>query len=443
MARDPDVGKMLAAAGIREGDLIEAVLRGRALTGLLMPHGDFSGPKTLVLKLESGYNVGITVDAEATVRLKERRESKGYVGVEGPAATAEARAQGFLALIGTGGTIASYVDYETGAVQPALTSRELATAVPEVAQRYTLKPVALLSEFSENLRPEHWVKIAHEVRRQVEEGATGVIILHGTDTLGFTAAALSFILENPPVPVVLVGSQRSSDRPSSDASFNLLCAARIAVSDIAEVVAVMHDRTGDERCAVHLGVRVRKMHSSARSAFRSINATPIAFTDGETVTVAPGASFRKRTGGRKVQVRDKLAEPIALLHHHPGFPLSILKTAIADCKGVVIAGTGLGHTSEDVIEVIEKACARGYPIVMTSQCLYGRTGLNVYSTGRRLVQAGVIDGGDMLPETALVKLMWAVAHAQRPHDVRGLVQRNLVGEISDRRTFEGSGEDER
>ncbi len=443
MGRDSEVVKMLETAGIHEGDLVEAVVRGRTLAGLLMPHSDFSDPKTLVLKLDSGYNVGIKLDAEGVIRLKERREAKHYAGAEEPSAPQEAHGRGFLALIGTGGTIASYVDYETGAVQPALTSRELATAVPEVAQKYTLKPIALFSEFSENLRPEHWVKIAQEVRRQVEEGATGVIIPHGTDTLGFTAAALSFMLENPPVPVVVVGSQRSSDRPSSDASFNLLCAARVAVSDIAEVVAVMHDRTGDERCAVHLGVRVRKMHTSARSAFRSINATPLAFTDGETLTVAPGASFRQRTGGRKLQLRDKLAEPVALLHHHPGFPPSVLKTAIADCKGVVIAGTGLGHTSEDIIDVIEKACARGYPIVMTSQCLYGRTGLNVYSTGRRLLQAGVIDGADMLPETAFVKLMWAIAHAERPHDVRGLVQRNLVGELSERRTFEGSGEDER
>lgn len=434
---------MLDAAGIKEGDLVEAVVRGRSLAGVLMPHSDFSDPKTLVLKLDSGYNVGVKLDAQGSLRLKERREAKRYAGGSETAPSGEAHARGFLAMIGTGGTIASYVDYETGAVQPALTSRELATAVPEVAARYLLKPVALFSEFSENLRPEHWVKLAHEVKRQVEEGATGVVVPHGTDTLGFTAAALAFMIEDPPVPIVLVGSQRSSDRPSSDASFNLLCAARIAASDIAEVVAVMHDRTGDERCAVHLGVRVRKMHSSARSAFRSINATPIAFTDGQSVTDTPGATFRRRSGGRKVVLRDKLAEPVALLHHYPGFPPSLLKTAIADCKGVVVAGTGLGHCSEEMIAVIEKACARGYPVVMTTQCLYGRTGLHVYSTGRKLVQAGVIDGGDTLPETAYVKLMWAIAHAERPHDIRGLMGRNLAGELAERRTFEGSGEDER
>lgn len=443
MPRDPEVAKMLAAATVKEGDLVDANVRGRTLTGVLMPHSDFSDPKTLVLKLDSGYNIGVKLDGSAALRLREKRAAKNYAGADGPAPAGDAKPRGFLAMIGTGGTIASYVDYETGAVEPALTSRELATAVPEVAARYLLKPIALLSEFSENIRPEHWVKIAHEVKRQIEEGATGVIIPHGTDTLAFTAAALAFMIEEPPVPIVLVGSQRSSDRPSSDASFNLLCAARVATSDIAEVVAVMHDRTGDERCAIHLGVRVRKLHSSARSAFRSVNATALGTTDGNTLTLAPGAAFRKRSDGRKVVLRDKLASPIGLLQHYPGFPLSILKTAIADCKGIVIAGTGLGHVSEDMMAEIERACATGYPIVMTTQCLYGSTGLNVYSTGRKLVQAGVIDGGDTLPETAYVKLMWAVAHAERAHEVRALMKRNLAGELSERRTFEGSGEDER
>jgi glutamyl-tRNA(Gln) amidotransferase subunit D len=443
MARDPEVEKMLAVAGVANGDLVEVTSRGKPVGGILMPHSDFSDARVIVLKLDSGYNVGLKLEAGSTLRLKEKRKARTYAGDDAAPTPRSADGRGFLALIGTGGTIASYVDYETGAVQPALTSRELATAVPEITEKYLLKPVALLSEFSENLRPEHWVKIAHEVKRQVEEGASGVIIPHGTDTLGFTAAALAFMIENPPVPIVLVGSQRSSDRPSSDASFNLMCAARVATSDIAEVVAVMHDRTGDERCAVHLGVRVRKLHASARSAFRSINTTPLAFTDGHQLEVPAGSAFRKRSEGRKVVLRDKLAQPVGLLYHYPGFPPSLLQSAIADCKGVVIAGTGLGHVSESMIEVIARATERGYPVVMTTQCVYGRTGLHVYSTGRRLTQAGVIDGGDMLSETAVVKLMWAIAHAERPHDVRAIMQRDLVGELSQRRTFEGSGEDER
>jgi len=440
--RAPELEEKLKRAGARVGDLVEVTARTKTAAGILMPHSEFSAPDVLVLKLDSGYNIGVRIGPGDEVRLKERREPRSYAGSAAGAAPPTAH-RGFIALIGTGGTIASYVDYETGAVQPALTTRELATAVPEVMERYPIKPIALFSVFSENMRPEYWVKLGREVKKQIEEGATGIIIPHGTDTLGHTAAALAFMIEQPPVPIVLVGSQRSSDRPSSDASFNLLCAARVAASDIGEVVAVMHDRTSDERCAVHLGVRVRKMHSSARSAFRSINATPIAHTDGTHVNVAEGAAFRKRSEGRKVVIHDKFAEPVALLYHHPGFPLSVLQTAIADCKGVVIAGTGLGHVSDEMTEIIARAGERGYPIVITTQTIYGRTGLSVYATGRKLQQAHVIDGQDMLAEVALVKLMWAIAHAPRPHDVRGLMERSLVGEIAERRTFEGSGEDER
>jgi glutamyl-tRNA(Gln) amidotransferase subunit D len=303
--------------------------------------------------------------------------------------------------------------------------------------------VALFSEFSENLRPEHWVKIAREVKRQVEEGATGVIIPHGTDTLTYTACALAFMIENPPVPVVIVGSQRSSDRPSSDATFNLLCAARVATSDIAEVVAVMHDRTGDDKCAVHLGTRVRKMHASARAAFRSVNVPPLALTDGKALEPVGGERWRKRTGGRKVVLRDKLAEPVAMLHYYPGLTATLVRAAIAESKGLVIAGSGLGHVSQDLIPVLKEATDRGFPVVVTTQCIYGHTGLHVYSSGRNLIEAGVIDAGDMLAEAALVKLMWAVGHARTPAQVREFMLADLAGEAAQRRTFEGSGHDER
>ncbi|HEX9709453.1 MAG TPA: Glu-tRNA(Gln) amidotransferase subunit GatD [Candidatus Thermoplasmatota archaeon] len=441
MPRDPAVDRMIAAAGAKPGDLVEVVVRGHAHRGLLMPHTDSADPECAVVKLDSGYNVGVRL-AGGSIRLIESREAKGYAEAAAPEAPAKV-AEGFIALIGTGGTIASYVDYDTGAVHPALTTRELATAVPEVMARYPLRPVALFSEFSENLRPEHWVKIAHEVKRQVEEGATGVIIPHGTDTLTYTAAALAFMIENPPVPIVLVGSQRSSDRPSSDATFNLLCAALVATSDIAEVVAVMHNRTGDEVCAVHLGPRVRKMHASARAAFRSVNVPPLALTDGRRVEPVHGAHWRKRSDGRKVILRDKLAEPVALLQYYPGMPESLLRSAIAGSKGLVLAGSGLGHVAEDLLPTIQEATARGFPVVVTTQCIYGRTGLHVYSSGRNLLEAGVIDAGDMLTEAAVVKLMWAVAHARGPADVRKLMETNLVGEVAERRVFEGSGEDER
>lgn len=437
-----EVEAKLKAAGVFVGDLVEVSSSGGTTAGILMPHSDYSDPRAVVLKLDSGYNIGLRVDDSTVVRLREHRKPKAYAGSDEPLTGSPAPPRGFIALIGTGGTIASYVDYETGAVNPALTSRELATAVPEVMERYPLRPIALFSVFSENLRFEHWVRLAEEIAAQVEEGAAGIVIPHGTDTMAYTAAALAFAIENPPVPIVLVGSQRSSDRPSSDAALNLMCAAKTASSDLAEVLVVMHDRTGDDRCAVHLGVRVRKMHSSARSAFRSINARPLATCDGNALTFTPGATYRKRSGGRKVALRALFEGSVALLSHYPNFPPSLLEAAISRCKGVVIAGTGLGHVGEDLIPLIARACERGYPVVMTTQCIYGGTGLGVYSTGRKLIKAGVIDAGDTLSEVAVVKLMWALANAKSAHEVREIMQRNLVGERGLRRTFEGSGEDE-
>lgn len=441
MPRAPEIQRMIDEAGAKVGDLVQVVVRGHTHEGLLMPHTDFSDPACVVIKLDSGYNAGVRL-AGGSIKLVESRDARGYADTSPVDASAKPE-QGFVALIGTGGTIASYVDYETGAVHPALTTRDLATAVPEVMGRFPLRPVALFSEFSENLQPHHWVKIAHEVKRQVEEGASGVIIPHGTDTLTYTAAALSFMIESPPVPVVIVGSQRSSDRPSSDATFNLLCAARVATSDIAEVVAVMHDRTGDQQCAVHRGTRVRKMHASARAAFRSVNVPPLALTDGKTVEPVDGSTWRKRSDGRKVILRDRLAEPVALLQYYPGMPEALLRQAIEGTKGLVLAGSGLGHVCEDLIPPLKEAIDGGYPVVVTTQCIYGRTGLNVYSSGRNLIEAGVIDAGDMLTETAVVKLMWAVGQARDAGEVRAFMGTNLASEIADRRTFEGSGDDER
>lgn len=126
------------------------------------------------------------------------------------------------------------------------------------------------------MKPKHWIKIAHEVAKSLNSGDSGVVVAHGTDTMGYTAAALSFMLRDLGKPVILVGAQRSSDRPSSDAAMNLICSVRMSTSDVAEVMVVMHGETGDTYCLAHRGTKVRKMHTSRRDAFRSINDVPIA-----------------------------------------------------------------------------------------------------------------------------------------------------------------------
>jgi len=249
--------------------------------------------------------------------------------------------------------------------------------------------------------------------------------------LGYSAAALSFLLRDLPGPVILVGAQRSSDRPSSDAAMNLLCAGRIALADLGEVVAVMHEGTGDDRCAVHRGTKVRKVHTSRRDAFRTVNGPVLGHA---TPAGARLGKVRPRQAG-PARVEGKLDPAVALVHFHPGMRPSTLAAIFEDVHGAVLAGTGLGHVASDLLPPIRKATADGKPVVMASQTLWGRVDLEVYDTGRDLLEAGVIPAADMIPETALVKLMWALGSFPSG-EVRRVMAENVAGEINERLTLE-------
>src|SRR5690606_9395508 len=179
-----------------------------------------------------------------------------------------------VAILSTGGTIASKVDYRTGAVTSQFTADDILAAIPELKEIADFKSRVISSILSENMDVGTWEKLACAVVEEIEDGADGIIVTHGTDTMMYTAAALSFMIETP-VPIVLVGSQRSADCPRSDSAMNAICAARVAISDIAEVSVVMHGTTSDDYCEIHRGTKVRKMHSSRRDAFKSINFHPI------------------------------------------------------------------------------------------------------------------------------------------------------------------------
>lgn len=332
-----------------------------------------------------------------------------------------------ITILGTGGTIASKIDYITGAVHPAFSTEELLNAVPELRDIGEIKTKLLFNILSENMTPRHWAEIAREAAHEINAGADGVVVAHGTDTLGYTSAALSFMMKNLTRPVVLVGSQRSSDRPSSDAAENLLSAARVACTDLAEVVVVMHASSSDGRCFIHRGTRVRKMHSSRRDAFRSINAMPLGEVVGERVELR-GDYRRKKEG--KVHVDDKLEEKVSLVKSHPGMSKEVLAAIIDGSKGLVLEGTGLGHVAEYLFPEIQRCIDKGKPVVMTTQTLYGRVDMKVYSTGRRLIEMGVISGVDMLPEVAYVKLMYVLGHAKEMEEIRKLMATDIAGEMS-------------
>ncbi len=431
MSYSDSLSKTLSSLGATEGTRLRVEKGGRSFEGTLMPHHEFSSPDVLILKVKSGYNVGISVTPET--RVEVLGQPAVHEKKESPVEFHEGLPK--IVLIGTGGTIASYVDYRTGAVHPALSTSDMVNAVPEIRELANIDARVLFSIFSENMDPAHWQELAKAVAEEINKGADAVIIPHGTDTMGYTAAALSFMLGDVPKPVILVGAQRSSDRPSSDASSNLMACVRFATkADRSGVFVVMHDTPGDDSFAVHQGTRVRKMHTSRRDAFHSINALPVAHLDKD-------GNMEVRTDGPRVRdaevvVKDGMEKSCVLLQYYPGMDPALFEPVFMKSKGVVIAGSGLGHVCEGMIPLIRKASENGTVVVMTSQCLNGRTNLNVYNTGRDMLKAGAITVLDMLPETAYVKLMWALANTDSVEAAKELMQTPLACEMSDRRTID-------
>jgi glutamyl-tRNA(Gln) amidotransferase subunit D len=424
-------GALLDAATARVGDTVE-VRRpdgSAADRGVLMPHHEFSGEDVVVLKLENGYNVGVAVTAADAVHVVTRAVPRVPPLREIP--RQEGRPD--VAVIGTGGTIASYVDYRTGAVHPALTADELAFSVPGLADRYNLRAEALFSVHSEDLFPHHWADIARAAARHLEQGAAGVVVPHGTDTMGITAAGLSFMLGALSGPVVLVGSQRSSDRPSSDAVENLEEACLVATQDLGEVVVAMHAGTSDGAVAVHRGTRVRKLHTSARWAFKSVNSEPLAIVSGAEVRWH--GDHRPRAP--RTALDDRVEDRVVLLQVYPGFDPELVNHSARKARGIVLAGTGLGHMGAHAFGAVREAVGKGVVVVMTSQCLYGATNMNIYSNGRDLLRQGVVPLGDMLPETAFAKLCCVLGRSQDPDEVRRMMLGPLAGEVVDRRAVGG------
>jgi glutamyl-tRNA(Gln) amidotransferase subunit D len=397
------------------GKRVRIKAKGKVFEGIVMP--SFTG--NLVLKLDSGYNVGFK-EYEIIEVLEERTISIPQKPLEKKEGLPEVK------IISTGGTIASKVDYRTGAVTSQFTAEEIASEVPEITEICNVDAELLYNILSENMKPENWIELARHVYRALKK-YDGVIVTHGTDTMAYSASALAFMLSTPK-PVVFVGAQRSSDRPSSDAAMNLVCAAKAAVEDIGEVVVTMHGSTSDDFCYVHRGVKVRKNHTSRRDAFQSVNARPIAKINYPSCEVE-WIGERIRRGERELELKDRLEEKVVLIKFFPGLKSDVLEYYYSrGYRGFVLEGTGLGHVSTDWIGTI-KGIADDSIIVMTSQCLWGRICDRVYDTGRDLLKAGVIEGEDMLPEVALIKLMWLLANYEL-EEAKKLVKTNVVGEIN-------------
>ncbi|MEZ5359324.1 MAG: Glu-tRNA(Gln) amidotransferase subunit GatD [Candidatus Zixiibacteriota bacterium] len=404
-------------------------------SGIILPRAENDDDKHIVLKLITGYNVGIATET-VTDMIEQGYKEAHYKIPEKEFPYSPDKPN--VKLFGTGGTIASRLDYRTGAVIPAFSPGELYGAVPELADICNLTTEKLFAVFSENMGPMQYTTLAKAIGKEIENGVDGIVIGHGTDTMHHTAAALSYMIQNSPVPIVLVGSQRSSDRPSSDAALNLMHAAKTAAeSEIAEILVCMFGPTSDVYGLLHRGTRVRKMHSSYRSTFRTIGDIPIATVDREKITPLQD-NYNRRRKDRNVKITPVFEERVSLVYYYPNMHPDIIDSLVEKgYRGIVIAGTGLGHVNKPVYPAIERAAKAGVAIYMTVQTLWGYVHMFVYDTGRDLMAKGIIPCDNLLPEVAYVKLGWALGQTDDLEEVKRLMLTPIGGDITEREPYDG------
>jgi len=420
--------QLLQQAGCSVGDILKITSRGKTYEGILIPR--FGEGTAIIIKMKSGYNIGIDASADVQVEKVGKGTAPKF---ESPPLPKQNPNLPHVVILSTGGTIASRVDYRTGAVRSAMSASDLYGVVPELADLAQVDTEIVFSIYSENLRQQDWTTLAQRVAERINQGVDGVVIAHGTDTMGYTAAALSFALQNLPVPVILVGAQRSSDRPSSDAATNLIGAVKAAgEAPFAEVGLAMHETSSDTAIAIHQGTKVRKCHTSRRDTFKSVNGFPIARVQDLKVTMIAD-SYQKRDPERKLVLKPNFCNKVALVKFYPGMdPAAIDFYVDQGFKGILLEGSGLGHVSKFCFDAIKRATTKGVVVALASQCIWGRVDMNVYDTGRDLLSFGVVPLEDMFPETGLVKLMWALGQTDNPKEAIALLQANVAGEYTAR-----------
>jgi glutamyl-tRNA(Gln) amidotransferase subunit D len=403
--------------------------------GVVLPRSETMDDEHIVVKMTNGYNVGVHVSRVcAIVELGYKEaiykipEKEFPVRPHLPSVT----------LLGTGGTIASRLDYRTGAVIPAFTPGELYGAVPELADICNLTTKKLFGVFSENMAKENYIALAQAIGEEIAYGAAGIVIGHGTDTMGHTAAILSYMVQDSPVPIVMVGSQRSSDRPSSDAALNLIHAVRTAAyGDIAEVMISMFGPTSDRYALLHRGTRCRKMHSSYRSTFRTVGDIPLAMVSRDKFTYLT-QDFVRRDHARRVKIDAVYDDRATILYYYPGMRPDLVDALVEKgYRGIVIAGTGLGHVNKPLYPAIKRAIESGVHVVMTVQTLWGYAQMYVYDTGRDLLDIGIVPLDNMIPETALMKLSWVLGHTDDRAEVMRMMRAPIGHDITQREPHNG------
>ena len=404
-------------------------------SGIILPRSETADGDHIVLKMATGYNVGIA--ARRVRNIVELGYKEAHYKIPEKAFPYDPK-KPRVKLFGTGGTIASRLDYRTGAVIPAFTPGELYGSVPELADICNLETEKLYGVFSENMGPEQWIRCAEKIGEEIRKGVRGIVIGHGTDTMHHTAAVLSFMVQNSPVPIVMVGSQRSSDRPSSDAALNLMHSVKTAAEcDIAEVMVCMFGPTSDEYDILHRGTRVRKMHSSYRSTFRTIGDTPLAMVSNDGFTYLRDDVSRRRQD-KSVDIKAVFDDRVGIVYYYPAMKPDMIDSMIENgYRGIIIAGTGLGHVNKPLYPALKRAKDAGVAIYMTVQTLWGYVQMYVYDTGRDMMELGVIPAANMLPEVAYMKLGWALGQTEELEEVKRIMLEPINGDITDREPYNG------
>lgn len=427
-----NIKEIFISKNIDVGDIIEVSTNKGIYKGRLMPRYEIYEPDYITLKLPNGYNIGIKFSDVISINLiqKKEQEKTPQTGI-----FQEKSDKITLTYIATGGTIMSRIDYKTGAVKPSFNLEDLTDLIPDAISYTNVRMIELMKLLSEDITYEHWKKLSQTIYDEINKGSKGIVITHGTDTMGYTSAALSFSLNNLPHPVVLVGAQRSLDRPSSDAALNLYSAHHFLLkSEYSGVFVIMHGNISDDFCVVHRGTRVRKMHTSRRDAFKTINSRIVAKIQRGEIIYEDTEGLLKRDDSREIRLMNNFESKVFLLKTFASMPkeASDIITYLVDkgYRGILIEGTGLGHVPHFLIDAVKYATDRGVIVAIASQCLYGRINMRVYETGRLLIKSGAIGCEDMLPETAFVKLMWVLGNYKDLEEAKRMFLTNVAGELS-------------
>ncbi|HZH39057.1 MAG TPA: Glu-tRNA(Gln) amidotransferase subunit GatD [Bacillales bacterium] len=448
--------QLLNKYNVKIGDSVKLISNKGDYTGIIMPRYESFNDNHIVIKLNSGYNIGVSIENIDNITSEKLSETPVNVSLNPVSKTDEPHNGKFvltkginhnieksvvssslpkILLLTTGGTIASKIDYRTGGVTSILNASDLYSIFPEISNYASVYPEFLFNEYSENLHTTHWSLLSERISYAVlHEQFDGIIVSHGTDTMHYTSSAMSFALQNLSLPVVLVGSQRSSDRPSSDAFTNLLGAIKfITKTDYAGVFVCMHHTSSDEAIACHIGTRVRKNHTSKRNAIQSLDYFPFALIyDSDVVCNTDLKITNTRNNVSKNLIsKTSFDDRVFLLKFYPGFDPSFLECfPNSKYRVIILEGTGLGHVNKNCFPYLEKLIDSGIVIFMTSQCIYGRVQMTVYDTGRDLLDLGVISLSDMSSETAIVKAMWALSNSSNNKELVEIMKTNLSNETS-------------